>query len=70
MKCLSVKQPFANLIASGKKKIEIRSWKTSYRGELLIYASKMPDESALKHFKGKSQKIFLSLKYDILNSFS
>ena len=59
MKCLSVKQPFADLIVSGKKKIEIRSWKTSYRGELLIHASKMPDESALRHFGIKKENIDL-----------
>lgn len=59
MKCLSVKQPFADLIVSGKKKIEIRSWKTSYRGELLIHASKMPDESALRRFGIKKEDIDL-----------
>jgi len=42
MKCLSVKQPWANLIASGRKTIETRTWATDYRGELLIVSSKMP----------------------------
>ena len=36
MKALSVKQPFASLISTGVKSIEIRSWKTNYRGPLLI----------------------------------
>lgn len=38
MKCLSVSQPFADLIISGKKSIELRSWNTNYRGEFLIHA--------------------------------
>ena len=38
MKCLSVSQPFADLIVTGKKTIELRSWKTSFRGEFLIHA--------------------------------
>lgn len=39
MKVLSLKEPFATLIATQKKKIETRSWKTNYRGELYIHAS-------------------------------
>lgn len=39
MRVLSVKEPFATLIASGYKCIETRSWKTNYRGELFIHAS-------------------------------
>ena len=39
MKVLSVKEPFATLITNGIKKIETRSWKTNYRGELFIHAS-------------------------------
>lgn len=42
MKCLSVKQPWANLIASGSKTIEMRTWRTHYRGPLLIVSSKQP----------------------------
>lgn len=40
MKVLSVIEPWATLIKEGKKKIETRSWKTSYRGELYLHASK------------------------------
>ena len=39
MRVLSVKEPFATLILNGIKKIETRSWKTNYRGELFIHAS-------------------------------
>ena len=38
MKCLSVSQPFADLIISGKKTIELRNWNTNFRGEFLIHA--------------------------------
>ena len=37
---LSVRQPWANLIASGRKRIEYRSWATRYRGPLLICAAR------------------------------
>jgi hypothetical protein len=42
MKALSIKQPWANLIATGKKTIETRTWATLYRGELLLASSKCP----------------------------
>ncbi len=42
MKALSVKQPWAYLLASGKKTIETRLWPTDYRGPLLIVSSKTP----------------------------
>jgi len=32
MKCLSIIQPYATLIAIGAKRIETRSWSTPYRG--------------------------------------
>ena len=42
MKALSVKQPYAALIVQGLKTIEVRSWKTDHRGDLLICASAAP----------------------------
>jgi hypothetical protein len=38
LKCLSVSQPFADLIISGKKTIELRNWNTQFRGEFLIHS--------------------------------
>ena len=38
MKCLSVSQPFAELIITGKKIIELRNWNTNFRGEFLIHS--------------------------------
>ncbi len=40
MKCLSVCQPFAELIIQGKKTIELRKWNTKFRGEFLVHAAK------------------------------
>lgn len=42
MKALSLKQPWANMIARGIKTIETRKWATEYRGDLLIVSSKNP----------------------------
>ena len=39
-KALSIRQPWAWLIAQGFKDIENRTWTTRYRGPLLIQASK------------------------------
>ena len=38
MKCLSISQPFTDLIISRKKTIELRNWNTSFRGEFLIHS--------------------------------
>ncbi len=51
MKCLSISQPFADLIISGKKEIELRNWNTNFRGEFLIHAPlkiKIDDVKRLK----------------------
>jgi activating signal cointegrator 1 len=40
MKALTVCQPYAELIARGEKRIENRTWPTSYRGPLFIHAGK------------------------------
>lgn len=50
MKALSLKQPFAELIVTGKKAIEIRTWNTSYRGDFLIHASLKPDKDRMNAF--------------------
>lgn len=40
MKALTLWQPWASLIAVGAKRYETRSWRTPYRGPLLICAAK------------------------------
>ncbi len=51
MKVLTVKQPYASLIAYGIKEFEFRTWKTKYRGEVLIHAGKSVDKEAMEEFK-------------------
>jgi len=43
MKALSIRQPWAWLIVTGKKDIENRTWFTKDRGSFLIHASKKFD---------------------------
>lgn len=42
MKTLAIRQPWISLIAEGEKTIEARTWKTAYRGPLLLVASGKP----------------------------
>lgn len=46
MKAITIKQPWATLIALGEKKFETRSWQTKYRGPLAIHAGKSIDKDA------------------------
>lgn len=57
MLALSVRQPFAEQIASGKKRIEYRSWLTHHRGPLLICSSKQVHGSV----DGKARERALAL---------
>ncbi len=50
MKALTLKQPFAELVVSGRKKIELRKWNTKFRGQFLIHASKTNDADSMKKF--------------------
>ena len=40
MKAITISQPYATLIADGRKWVENRNWQTHYRGELAIHAGK------------------------------
>ncbi len=51
MKALSLKQPFAWLIANGYLLVDDRSWGTSYRGAILIHASKGLYEEYYQYIK-------------------
>ncbi len=51
MKAITIKQPFATLIAKGFKEYEFRTWRTKYRGEILIHAGKGIDKKAMERFK-------------------
>jgi hypothetical protein len=45
MKALTLKEPWAGFVYSGKKTIETRTWATAYRGDLLICAAAKPRTS-------------------------
>ncbi len=57
MKTLTINQPFATLIVEGLKEYEFRTWKTNYRGEILIHAGKSVDKKATKKYE------YLGLEY-------
>lgn len=57
MKVITIKQPFATLIAQGLKEYEFRTWRTNYRGEILIHAGKTIDKDAMKRYE------YLNLDY-------
>ena len=42
MKAISIRNPYAHFILCGEKTIECRSWKTEYRGDLVICSSANP----------------------------
>ena len=50
MKVLTIKEPWASLIVNGYKKYEFRSWKTKYRGKILIHAGMSLEKDAAKRF--------------------
>ena len=51
VKALTVHQPWASLIAAGIKDVENRSWRTNYRGTLLIHAGMGLDREALDEWR-------------------
>lgn len=51
MKAITIKEPCASLIINGHKKYEFRTWKTNYRGKVLIHTSINPDTKNLKRFE-------------------
>lgn len=59
MKVITIKQPWATLILEGYKKYEFRTWKTKYRGDILIHAGKGIDKKAMDRFK------HLNLEYPV-----
>ncbi len=51
LKVLTLRQPWATLVAEGIKKYEFRSWKTKYRGKVLIHAGTGIDKEDMKKYK-------------------
>ena len=50
MKALTIKEPFVTAIIKGIKKYEFRTWKTNYRGKILIHAGLNTDKKRKKDF--------------------
>lgn len=51
MKVITIRQPWATLIAKGYKRFEFRTWKTKYRGDILIHAGKGVNKKAIERFE-------------------
>lgn len=47
--CLSVKDPYATMIAQGKKTIELRSRDVKFRGQIIICCSSTPQTGSSGH---------------------
>ena len=58
MKVLTIKQPWASLIIDGYKEYEFRSWKTNYRGKILIHAGLSLEKNINNKFR------LYNLKYE------
>lgn len=59
IKVLSIKEPHASLLLTPYKKIETRSWATSYRGEIYLHASKsMPSYAKEKNMWDRVLKLY------------
>ena len=50
MKVLTIKEPWATLIINKYKEYEFRSWKTNYRGKILIHSGLSMEKEILKRF--------------------
>jgi len=61
MKALTVKQPYATLIARGIKDIENRTWKTNFRGKIYIHVSKEVVKEHWGILKGKQYEVVKKL---------
>ena len=63
MKVITLKQPWATLVAEGIKKYEFRTWKTNYRGKVLIHAGAGIDKQELEKLE-QDYFIFSTKKYE------
>jgi activating signal cointegrator 1 len=48
--CLSIRQPWTELILLQRKKVELRQWSTRYRGWTWLHTGKSMDETACSRF--------------------
>jgi ASCH domain len=50
VKALTIRQPWASLIIAGEKDVENRTWRTSYRGPLVIHAGSAVDREGMGQY--------------------
>lgn len=66
LKVIVIRQPWAWLIVNGFKDIENRSWRTRYRGTLLIQASAgLPTKRKLEEFRLLARKRGIDLPEEL-----
>lgn len=74
MKALSLRQPWASMIAVGRKTVETRTWNTRFRGPFLIVSSKkrVPDFPDLPYGQAIATATLIGCrrmkKMDVLNA--
>lgn len=61
MKAISIRQPWAWLIVNGYKDIENRSWRTKYRGQVLIHASQGVKKAEYERAKELTERLGITL---------
>ncbi len=69
MKTLSIKQPWASLIAHGIKDIENRTWKTNFRGRILIHATANPAAEPYMIFSDEQIDVIENNMFEIIGSY-
>lgn len=57
MKCLSIQQPWANLILLHDKRVENRSWPTNFRGTMLVHTGKRVDTDGMHYYPGNPEEL-------------
>jgi ASCH domain len=62
VKALCVKQPHAFALIYGHKRIENRTWRTNYRGPLIIHASKAVNEIKPRELDGRWLRIIPEIR--------
>ena len=68
-RALSIRQPWALMIVLGYKPVENRTWKTKYRGDLLIHAAQKFDNEGYRWIKQNFPHIELPPANGFLNGF-
>ena len=63
MKAITIWQPWASLLVSGRKRYETRSWATSYRGPIAIHAAKRPVRQTIDALAADRGAGWLTLDY-------